>query len=77
MAELTDERIVQSWSRNSAPWVAAVRGRKIASRALVTDAAIVEAVRACAPRTGVDLGRGGSQPAHCSAPPMSPSAISR
>jgi SAM-dependent methyltransferase len=55
---LTDDRIVESWSRNSDPWVAAVRGREIASRALVTDAAIVEAVRSCAPRTGVDLGCG-------------------
>ncbi|MGJ9417185.1 class I SAM-dependent methyltransferase [Massilia sp. CMS3.1] len=58
MAELTDERIVQSWSRNSDPWVAAVRGREIASRALVTDAAIVDAVRSCTPRIGVDLGCG-------------------
>lgn len=55
---LTDEKILQSWSRNSDPWVAAVRGKEIASRALVTDAAIVEAVRSCAPRTGVDLGCG-------------------
>jgi len=55
---LTDEQIVASWSRNTDPWVAAVRGRAIASRALVTDAAIVEAVRSCAPRTGVDLGCG-------------------
>lgn len=55
---LTDEQIVESWSRNTDPWVAAVRGREIASRALVTDAAIVEAVRSCAPRTGVDLGCG-------------------
>jgi SAM-dependent methyltransferase len=58
MAVLTDEKIVESWSRNSDPWVAAVRGREIASRALVTDAAIVDAVRSCAPRTGVDLGCG-------------------
>jgi SAM-dependent methyltransferase len=55
---LTDEKIVESWSRNSDPWVAAVRGREIASRALVTDAAIVDAVRSCAPQTGVDLGCG-------------------
>ncbi|MBD8532857.1 MULTISPECIES: bifunctional 2-polyprenyl-6-hydroxyphenol methylase/3-demethylubiquinol 3-O-methyltransferase UbiG [unclassified Massilia] len=55
---LTDERILQSWSRNSDPWVAAVRGKEIASRALATDAAIVDAVRSCAPRTGVDLGCG-------------------
>jgi len=58
MNKLTDERIVDAWSRNTDPWVAAVRGREIASRALVTDAAIVEAVRSCAPRTGVDLGCG-------------------
>ncbi|KQQ87312.1 bifunctional 2-polyprenyl-6-hydroxyphenol methylase/3-demethylubiquinol 3-O-methyltransferase UbiG [Massilia sp. Leaf139] len=58
MSGLTDARIVESWSRNTDPWVAAVRGREIASRALVTDAAIVEAVRSCAPRTGVDLGCG-------------------
>jgi SAM-dependent methyltransferase len=55
---LTDEKIVESWSRNTDPWVAAVRGREIASRALVTDAAIVEAVRSCAPHSGVDLGCG-------------------
>lgn len=58
MSMLTDERIVDAWSRNTDPWVAAVRGREIASRALVTDAAIVDAVRSCAPRTGVDLGCG-------------------
>ncbi|THC42877.1 bifunctional 2-polyprenyl-6-hydroxyphenol methylase/3-demethylubiquinol 3-O-methyltransferase UbiG [Massilia sp. Mn16-1_5] len=58
MNKLTDERIVDAWSRNTDPWVAAVRGREIASRALVTDAAIVEAVRSCTPRTGVDLGCG-------------------
>ena len=58
MSMLTDESIVEAWSRNSDPWVAAVRGKEIASRALVTDAAIVAAVRSCAPGTGVDLGCG-------------------
>ena len=58
MTVMTDQRIVESWSRNSDPWVAAVRGREIASRALVTDAAIVDAVRTWRPRTGVDLGCG-------------------
>lgn len=55
---MTDASVVDAWSRNAAPWITAVRGREIASRALVTDAAIVEAVRARAPRTGVDLGCG-------------------
>ena len=58
MTVLTDEKVVESWSRNSDPWITAVRGREIASRALVTDAAIVEAVRARSPRTGLDLGCG-------------------
>lgn len=58
MTDLTDASILDSWSRNSDPWITAVRGREIASRALVTDAAIVEAVRARKPRTGVDLGCG-------------------
>jgi 2-polyprenyl-3-methyl-5-hydroxy-6-metoxy-1,4-benzoquinol methylase len=58
MTEPTDVNILDAWSRNADPWITAVRGREIASRALVTDAAIVEAVRARAPRTGVDLGCG-------------------
>lgn len=58
MSMLSDDTIVQSWSRNSDPWVAAVRGKQIASRAVATDAAIIEAVRSCAPQTGVDLGCG-------------------
>ena len=55
---LSDARVLDAWSRNSSPWIAAVRGREIASRTLVTDAAIVDTVRARAPRTGVDLGCG-------------------
>ena len=55
---LTDARVVDAWSKNADPWITAVREREIASRALVTDAAIVAAVRARAPRTGVDLGCG-------------------
>lgn len=54
----TDASIIDSWSRNTDPWTTAVRGGEIESRVLVTNAAIVEAVRACAPRTGVDLGCG-------------------
>jgi len=56
MNRLTDEQVLASWSRNAAPWIQAVRAREIASRALVTDAAIVAAVRARAPRSGIDPG---------------------
>src|SRR5688572_18040337 len=54
----TDASIIDSWSRNTDPWTAAVRGGEIESRTLVTNAAIVEAVRARKPRSGVDLGCG-------------------
>ncbi|WP_208280077.1 methyltransferase domain-containing protein [Massilia oculi] len=58
MASHTDAAILESWSRNATPWTSAVRSGEIESRTLVTNAAIVEAVRARAPRTGVDLGCG-------------------
>ena len=58
MTTHTDASIIDSWSRNTDPWTAAVRGGEIASRVLVTNAAIVDTVRACAPATGIDLGCG-------------------
>jgi len=56
-AEL-DTTIIASWHRNSDPWTAAVRNGDIESRTLVTNAAIVDTVRAYAPQTAVDLGCG-------------------
>lgn len=58
MTAHTDAAILEAWSRNANPWTAAVRGGEIESRTLVTNAAIVDAVRSRAPRTGVDLGCG-------------------
>jgi len=58
MTAHTDAAILESWSRNANPWTSAVRGGDIESRTLVTNAAIVDAVRARAPRSGVDLGCG-------------------
>ncbi|MBQ5949860.1 bifunctional 2-polyprenyl-6-hydroxyphenol methylase/3-demethylubiquinol 3-O-methyltransferase UbiG [Massilia sp. ST3] len=54
----SDTQVLDAWSRNAGPWTCAVRGNEIASRVLVTNQAIVDAVRARAPRTGVDLGCG-------------------
>ena len=53
-----DTRIVESWAKNSAPWTAAVRGGAIDSRVLVTNGAIVDAVRSRSPRTAIDIGCG-------------------
>ncbi|MEW6762154.1 MAG: class I SAM-dependent methyltransferase [Pseudomonadota bacterium] len=58
MSAHTDAAVLASWSRNADPWVTAVRENEIASRVLVTNAAIVDAVRAQHPRTAVDLGCG-------------------
>ncbi|WP_026354733.1 class I SAM-dependent methyltransferase [Massilia niastensis] len=58
MSSHTEAGIVDSWVRNADPWVTAVRSGEIASRVLATNQAVVDAVRAYAPRTGVDLGCG-------------------
>jgi 2-polyprenyl-3-methyl-5-hydroxy-6-metoxy-1,4-benzoquinol methylase len=54
----SDAQIIASWHDNATPWSAAVRNREIESRRLVTDAAIVDAVMARAPRTVLDIGCG-------------------
>lgn len=58
MSSQSDAAILASWSRNADPWTTVVRAGAIESRALVTDAAIVAAVRARRPASGVDLGCG-------------------
>ena len=50
--------ILEVWHENAAPWTQAVRGKMIASRRLVTDRAMLDAVRARRPRTAIDLGCG-------------------
>lgn len=54
----SDEKIVQSWERNAAPWTEAVRAHQIESRRLVTDAAILDAVRGRSPQSALDIGCG-------------------
>jgi 2-polyprenyl-3-methyl-5-hydroxy-6-metoxy-1,4-benzoquinol methylase len=55
---LSDARIVDSWRKNASPWTTAVRENQIASRALVTNKAIVDAVMSRSPRTVLDIGCG-------------------
>ena len=55
---LSDEKIIDSWRRNAAPWSTAVREGQIDSRRLVTDRAILEAVMRQAPATALDIGCG-------------------
>jgi len=53
-----DTTVIDSWHRNADPWIAAIRNGEIESRTLVTNAAILETIRAYAPQTAVDLGCG-------------------
>src|SRR5438105_5611508 len=53
-----DARIVESWRKNAAAWTTAVRKNEIASRALVTNQAVIDAVLSRAPRTVLDIGCG-------------------
>jgi SAM-dependent methyltransferase len=53
-----DTKIIDSWHKNAAPWTTAVRDGEIESRTLVTNRAIVDAVRSLAPATGIDIGCG-------------------
>ncbi len=53
-----DTDIIRSWHKNTAPWVSAVRDGEIESRTLVTNQAIVDAVRSLAPASGIDIGCG-------------------
>lgn len=53
-----DAAILSAWLRNAAPWEAAVREQRIESRRLVTDQAIVAAVKDAAPSRVLDLGCG-------------------
>jgi SAM-dependent methyltransferase len=55
---MSDTRIVDSWLKNTDPWTSAVRRGEIESRTLVTNHAIIDAVRRRAPRTAIDIGCG-------------------
>lgn len=50
--------ILRVWHDHAAPWARAVRAQAIASRRLVTDAAMVEAVLAWRPQRVIDVGCG-------------------
>lgn len=58
MNPLSDEKILASWHNNAMPWTTAVREHQIASRRLVTDRAIIDAVLSFAPASVLDLGCG-------------------
>ncbi|EPC03975.1 hypothetical protein L861_01345 [Litchfieldella anticariensis FP35 = DSM 16096] len=54
----SEEKIVESWSKNASPWVTAVRGERIESRKLATNNAIVDAVLSRSAHSVLDIGCG-------------------
>lgn len=58
MDPLSDDKIIDSWHKNATPWTAAVRARRIESRKLVTDAAVIDAVMSRSPKSVLDIGCG-------------------
>lgn len=53
-----EQQIIRSWNTNAKPWTRAIQNGSIASRRLVTDQAIVDAVSSTGPRRVLDLGCG-------------------
>lgn len=58
MPDFSDKAVLDAWNANASPWTDAVRGKKIASRKLVTDAAVVDAILQRQPRNLLDIGCG-------------------
>lgn len=53
-----EEKIIECWQRNASPWIGAIQHDEIASRLLVTNQAIVDAVLLHKPETVLDIGCG-------------------
>jgi SAM-dependent methyltransferase len=53
-----ERALVTSWSTNASPWADAVRSNAIASRRLITDRAVLQAVLRHQPASVLDLGCG-------------------
>lgn len=55
---MTDERVIHAWNANAKPWTDAVREERIASRTLVTNQAVIDAILSRLPRDVLDVGCG-------------------
>lgn len=58
MNPYSDEKIIDSWEKNSSQWSEAVRSGHIESRKLVTNRAIADAVLSHSPESVLDIGCG-------------------
>ncbi|HEX7815365.1 class I SAM-dependent methyltransferase [Dyella sp.] len=58
MSFTPEQDILAVWHDNAAPWIAAIQERRIESRRLITDQAIIDAVLKTLPRRVLDVGCG-------------------
>jgi len=58
MKKFSDQKIIESWSKNAHPWMTAVHEDEIKSRLLITNKAIIDTVLARNPETVLDVGCG-------------------
>ena len=58
MKPLSDDKIIDSWKRNAAPWIKTIRNKEIQSRELITNQAIINAVTQHSPNSVIDIGCG-------------------
>ncbi|MDR4461218.1 MAG: methyltransferase domain-containing protein [Nitrospirales bacterium] len=58
MKEYTDRHIITSWQKNAQPWINIIRDGGIESRVLVTNHAIIDAIRSQEPKSVLDIGCG-------------------
>ena len=55
---MNDQEIIDRWSESASTWIIAVRDRRIRSRVLTADAAIVDAITVRLQRKVLDIGCG-------------------
>lgn len=58
MKELSDDKIIESWRKNAAPWILAIQEEQIQSRLLVTNQAIIDTITQLKPGSVLDIGCG-------------------
>ncbi|WP_414621750.1 class I SAM-dependent methyltransferase [Calothrix sp. CCY 0018] len=58
MSNLNDKSVIDSWNQNASAWITAIENEEIASRKLVTNKAILDAVTSYSPANILDIGCG-------------------
>jgi 2-polyprenyl-3-methyl-5-hydroxy-6-metoxy-1,4-benzoquinol methylase len=58
MSNFNDKSILDSWNQNADSWITAIENEEIASRKVITNKAIIDAVTSYSPSTIIDIGCG-------------------